>query len=125
MTPPTPAPDPAGPATNPLPSLRFHHSKDLRTRTLRVLDALEKAPDAAVHSGALADIVLELTEVGLNYYFLKPVEGAKAGLLATQTTKVGLGGILRVMSPVARRVLGGMDDTQLRTVSTHLRELMR
>ena len=125
MKTPAPAPDPAGPATTPLPSLRFHHSKDLRTRTLRVLDALEASPDAAAHGEALAEIVLELTEVGLNYYFLKPVQGAKAGLLATQTTKVGLGGILRVMSPVTRRVLGGMDDAQLRTVSTHLREMMR
>lgn len=125
MTPRTSAQDPAGPATPSLPSLRFHHSKDLRTRTLRVLDALEGAPDATAHCDALADIVLELTEVGLSYYFLKPVQDAKAGMLATQTTKMGLGGILRVMSPVARRVLGGMDHDQLLAVSAHLRALMR
>lgn len=125
MTPRTSAQDPAGPATPSLPSLRFRHSKDLRTRTLRVLDALEGAPDATAHSDALADIVLELTEVGLSYYFLKPVQDAKAGMLATQTTKMGLGGILRVMSPVARRVLGGMDHDQLLAVSAHLRALMR
>ncbi|MBK8006850.1 MAG: hypothetical protein IPK12_24040 [Gemmatimonadetes bacterium] len=67
---------------------------------------------------------MELTDVGLAYYFLKPVQDAKVGELAMQTTKVGLAGILRVMSPVARRVLGGMDQEQLLGVSAHIRELM-
>ena len=107
-----------------LPSLRFHHSTELRTRTLAVLDALESADDPTEHREALAEVVMELTDVGLAYYFLKPVQDAKVGVLAMQTTKVGLAGILRVMSPVARRVLGGMDREQLLGVSAHIRELM-
>ncbi len=107
-----------------LPSLRFHHSTELRTRTLAVLDALESADDPTEHREALAEVVMELTDVGLAYYFLKPVQDAKVGVLAMQTTKVGLAGILRLMSPVARRVLGGMDREQLLGVSAHIRELM-
>lgn len=107
-----------------LPSLRFHHSTELRTRTLAVLDTLESADDPTEHREALAEVVMELTDVGLAYYFLKPVQDAKVGVLAMQTTKVGLAGILRVMSPVARRVLGGMDREQLLGVSAHIRELM-
>ena len=110
--------------TRGLPYLRFYHSKDLRTRTLAVLDALESADDPTEQADALADIVLELTETGLAYYFLRPIQAAKVGVLAIQTTKVGLAGILRVMGPVARRVLGGMDQEQLLEVTGHIRELM-
>ena len=108
-----------------LPSLRFYHSEALRTRTLAVLDALETAEDPTGQSKALAGIVLELTETGLAYYFVKPVEDAKVGFMAEQSTRLGIAGILRVMGPVTRRVIGGMDAAQLRSVSGHIRHLMK
>jgi hypothetical protein len=107
-----------------LPSLRFFHSAALRRKTITVLDALEGAEDATSQCAALADLVLELTETGLAYYFVKPVEAAKAGFVAAQSTKLGIASLLRVMGPVTRRVLGGMDAKQLLTVSAHLRHLM-
>ena len=107
-----------------LPHLRFYHSESLRTRTLTVLDALETAEDATIHSKALAEVVLELTETGLAYYFVKPVQDAKVGLMAEQSTKLGIAGIRRVMGPVTRRVIGGMNATQLLSVSKHIRHLM-
>ena len=110
--------------TRGLPSLRFYHSKELRTRTLALLDALESADDPTEHADALADVVLELTETGLSYYFLRPVQAANAGFVAQQATKVGLGGILRVMGPVARRVLGSMDQEQLLVITGHIKEFM-
>jgi hypothetical protein len=110
---------------NGLPSLRFYHSKPLRTRTLSVLEALETAEDATSHRDALAEVVLELTEAGLAYYFVKPVEAAKVGFMAEKTTKLGIAGILRLMGPVARRVIGGMNADQLLSVSKHIRHLMK
>jgi hypothetical protein len=107
-----------------LPYLRFYHSESLRTKTLKVLDALETAEDATNHSKALAEVVLELTETGLAYYFVKPVQDAKVGLMAEQSTKLGIAGIRRVMGPVTRRVIGGMNTTQLLSVSKHIRHLM-
>jgi hypothetical protein len=107
-----------------LPYLRFYHSESLRTKTLKVLDALETAEDATIHSQALAEVVLELTETGLAYYFVKPVQDAKVGLMAEQSTKLGIAGIRRLMGPVTRRVIGGMNTTQLLSVSKHIRHLM-
>jgi len=108
-----------------LPSLRFYHSEALRIKTLSVLDALETAKDATTQREALAEVVLELTETGLAYYFVKPVQAANVGFMAEQTTKLGISGILRVMGPVARRVIGGMGAPQLLSVSGHIRHLMR
>lgn len=107
-----------------LPSLRFYHSVPLRSETLAVLAAIEAAGDATRHRDALADLVLELTETGLAYYFVKPVEEAKVGYMAEQSTKLGLAAILRVMGPVTRRVIGGMNTAQLQSVSKHIRHLM-
>lgn len=107
------------------PYLRFYHSRALRTRTLAVLDALETAEDATSQREALAEVVLELTETGLAYYFVKPVQAAKVGYMAEQSTKLGIAGILRLMGPVTRRVIGGMNAQQLRSVSDHIRHLMQ
>ena len=107
-----------------LPSLRFYHSKSLRTKTLSVLDALETAEDATSHRDALAEVVRELTEAGIAYYFVKPVQAAKVGFMAEQSIKLGVAGILRIMGPIVRRVIGGMNAHQLRSVSKHIRHLM-
>ncbi len=107
-----------------LPSLRFYHSESLRTKTLAVLEALDTAEDATMHSKALAELVVELTESGLAYYFVKPVQDAKVGFMAEQSTKLGIVGIRRVMGPVIRSVIGGMSANQLLTVSKHIRHLM-
>lgn len=107
-----------------LPSLRFYHSAPLRSQTLAVLAAIEAADDATRHRDALADLVLELTETGLAYYFVKPVEEAKVGYVAEQSTRLGIAAILRVMGPVARRVIGGMNTAQLQSVCKHIRHLM-
>jgi hypothetical protein len=57
------------------PFLRFYHSESLRAKTLAVLATLEKAKDPREHRDALADIVVELTDAGMEYYFLPPQWG--------------------------------------------------
>jgi hypothetical protein len=44
--------------------------------------------------------------------------------MAEQTTKLGLSSIRKVMGPVIRRVIGGMNHEQLRSVGGHIRALM-
>lgn len=108
-----------------LPSLSFYYSESLRSKTLAILEALESADDPADHREALAGVVLELTETGLDYYFVKPVRAAEVGFMAEQSTRVGISSILKVMAPVTRRIIGGMDSTQLRVVTSHIRHLMQ
>jgi hypothetical protein len=108
-----------------LPSLRFYHSAPLRAKTLAVLAALEEAEDATRQREALAEVVLELTEAGLDYYFVKPVQAAKVGFMAEKSTRLGIAGILRLMGPVTRMVIGGMNAGQLLSISNHMRQLMK
>ena len=47
------------------PFLRFHHSHELRVRTLEVLVTVENAEQATTHSEELTELVLELTDHGM------------------------------------------------------------
>jgi len=113
---------PAGPSTAE-PSLRFHHSKELRARTDAVLAALEAAPDHAKHRTALADLVAELTEVGMDYYYLRALRVARIGFVGEQSARLGVSGAAKLISSVSRKYIMRMDDAQLLIVARHIREL--
>lgn len=109
---------------NPQPYLRFYHSEELREKTLAVLEELEQAENPKKSRGALGDLVVELTNTGLDYYFLRPLELAEAGFVAQKTAKMGMKTAQRMMGPMIRRVIGGMNKQQLLSICSYIRELM-
>jgi hypothetical protein len=106
------------------PFLRFYFAESLRAKTLRVLQDLENAEDGRVHSKALADLVVELTESGMDYYFLRPLKIAKAGFIVQQSANLGMGATTRVLGSVIRNIIGGMDEGQLLAICGYIRQLM-
>ncbi|MBK7767023.1 MAG: hypothetical protein IPI44_13375 [Sulfuritalea sp.] len=105
------------------PFMRFYHSDKLRARTLAVLSALEEASDPEEHRDSLADLVVELTESGMDYYFLRALKLAKAGFLVEQSARLGMSGAVKLIGTVSRKFIGRMDSAQLLVVSRHIREL--
>ena len=45
--------------------------------------------------------------------------------MGEKSTKMGIASILKVMGPVTRRIIGGMDENQLLSVTSHIRHLMK
>ncbi len=120
-----PSAAPVKPAALPArPFLRFYISDSLRIKTLAVLTGLEQAQDSTRHRGALTDLVLELADSGLDYYFLRPLKLARVGFVTEQSAHMGMGTVKRVMSPVIRNIIGHMDDDQLIVICNHIRQLM-
>lgn len=107
-----------------MPFLRFYHSEALRKKTLSLLSVIEQAQDAAAHRTALANLVVELTNAGLDYYFMKQLKLAKPGFLVEQSANLGMAGAQQVMGSVIRQVIGRMDRTQLLSVCGSIRQLM-
>jgi len=105
------------------PSLRFYHSQALRAKTLAVLSSVEHAKDLQ-HRDDLSDLVVELTNSGMDYYFLRPLRLAKAGFFVEQSAKVGMAATTRVLASVICSIIGRMDKPQLLTVSSYIRGLM-
>ena len=107
------------------PFLRFHHSEALRAKTLRILLALEDAPDSIQHRDALADLVVELTNAGMDYYFIKQLKLTKVGFIVQQSANLGMIGAMQMMGSVIRSIIGRMDDAQLLSVCGSIRQLSR
>lgn len=107
------------------PYIRFLHSEKLREKTINVLDTLEQAEDPKQYRDELQDLVVELTDTGLDYFFIKPLELAKVGFVTKRSAKLGIAGAQRVMGKVIRRIIGGMDKNQLLVISSYIRQLMQ
>lgn len=106
------------------PFLRFHHSQKLRTKTLQVLEAVETAEKASTCSEQLTELVLELTQTGMDQYFLQSLKATKANFVVQQSAALGLAGVQKVMGSVIRNILGRMDDRQLLSVCGSIRQFM-
>lgn len=106
------------------PFLRFHHSNELRARTIKVLEAVEGAESATDHSNQLTELVLELTACGMDQYFLQSLKATKANFLIQQSAALGLSGVQKVMGTVIRNIVGRMDDRQLLSVCGSIRQFM-
>ena len=120
-----PASRPGEVAARAEPQLCFHHSQELRIKTDAVLAALEETPGDARHGAALADLAAELTEAGMDYYFLRPLRLAKVGIIGEQSARLAMAGAVKIISSVSRKYIVRMDQGQLLTVAAHLRELAR
>ena len=105
------------------PSLRFYHSKALRQKTDSVLTALESHPGHKNHGEDISDLVAELIDAGMDYYFLKALKEADVGFVAEQSARLGMSGAVKLVSSVSRKFITRMDHTQLLVVSTHIRAL--
>ena len=70
--------------------------------------------------------MVELTDAGLDYYFLRPLELADAGFVVRQSASLGMMGAKNFMSPVLRSVIGRMEVLRglLRIVAGFIRGLM-
>jgi hypothetical protein len=106
------------------PFMRFHQTPALRKKTLEVLAAVEGAESACAHSAQLAALVLELTDSGLDQFFVQSLKAAKASFVVQQSAALGLVGVQKVMGTVIRNVLGRMSDQQLLSVCGSIRQFM-
>ena len=105
------------------PSMRFYHSKTLREKTDDVLNALEAHPGRKNHGEAVADLVSDLIDAGMDYYFLKALKAADVGFVAEQSARLGMSGAVKLIGSVSSKFLTRMDHAQLMVVATHIRSL--
>lgn len=105
------------------PYLRFYHSQALRKKTDAVLNALQEQPGKKNHGEAIANLVTELIDAGMDYYFLKALREADVGFVAEQSARLGMSGAVKLISSISSKFITRMDHTQLLVVSTHIRSL--
>lgn len=101
--------------------MRFYYSKALQKKAYTVLDALEREPDHPKHSKAVADLVSELIEAGMDYYFLRALKLAKVGFIAEQSARLGVSAAVKLISSLSQKYIVDMDKNQLLVIARHIR----
>ena len=87
------------------------------------MGALEAAPDHPRHADAVASLVSELIEAGMDYYFLRPLKLAEVGFVTEQSARLGMSGAVKVISSVSTKIILRMDGNQLLVVASYIRAL--
>jgi hypothetical protein len=105
------------------PSLRFHYAESLRAKTHAVLEALEATPEHTGHAEAMTQVVSELVEAGMDYYFMRALRQADVGFLAEQTARAGMSAAVTLVNSMSRKYVVRMGSAQLLVVARHIREL--
>jgi hypothetical protein len=117
-------PRPGPNAPDPGASLRFRLPDDLRARTLTVVAAIEQSPEPARHRQALAELVVDLTNAGMDYFLMQPLRAADAGFVTVQAASLGMSGAQQVIGSVIRNVIGSMDGRALLSICGSIRRFM-
>ncbi len=102
----------------------FEVPPELAARIAAVVDKLRADDDRKQHLPELLKVVLGLTETGLHYYFLYPLELAKVGLVSRSAAKVGIAAAGKGIPVIVRRVVGSMSDDQLLAVADFIDRML-
>ena len=105
------------------PSLRFYHSTELKEKTDTLLSELESNPGHPKHGDGLADLVAELIEAGMDYYFVKALKQAEIGFVSEKSARLGIASAVKLISSVSRKFIVRMDQNQLSVVGSHIQSL--
>jgi hypothetical protein len=102
----------------------FEISEDQYDLVLETVQALRANPGDRVVVGSLIDLVLDLTDTGLSYFFLHPLELAGVGSLRRKGVEVAIGTAGRVLPSVVRSTVGSMSEDQLMKVADFMERMV-
>ena len=104
--------------------IAFEISSDLRERIEAVIAEMRDAEKPKQHVAELVTVVLEMTDVGLDYYYLRPLGAIEAGFVLRNTAKVGLAAAKKSLPLLIRKVVSGLSDKQLLALTDVLEEMV-
>lgn len=68
----------------------------------------------------LVEVIVALTETGLDYFFIHPLQLAEVGTVSLATARIGVGAARTGIPRLVRRVVGSMDDEERLAIADFL-----
>jgi hypothetical protein len=97
----------------------------LRTRALYTIDELRTRGTADREAvDKLFELIIELTEAGLDFFFLEPLRRLEASKMMMSMAKVGISGMLKGSKMVIHKVLKKLDDRSLVAILDFIEEII-
>lgn len=98
---------------------------ELRTKALYTVNELRqrgKADKDAIET--LYSLIVEMTESGLDFFFLEPLRRLNAGSMLMGMARVGIGSMLKGSKMVIHKVLKKLDDRSLSNILDFIEEII-
>ncbi len=102
----------------------FPISPELYTSVTDIVDEIRNEGKTADNLKRLTNIIIELTDTGLEYFFVHSLEKAGTGGLQIGTVKLALTTARRAIGAVARKILKNMSESQVLTIVDFIESLL-
>jgi hypothetical protein len=102
----------------------FEIPAELRLRAEDIVEQLRAGPDKQQHAAELIEIVVALTDRGLYYYFLHPLEEARVGVMTRKAVELALGTAGRTLPMVVRKTVNSLNDAQLSSLADFIDHIL-
>lgn len=102
----------------------FEIDEDQRSKAVKIVASLREDPASREVAGKLIDLVIDLTDTGLTYFFLHPLELAGVGAIRRKGVGVALATAGRVLPSVVRSTIGSMNESQLLRIADFLEHIV-
>lgn len=98
---------------------------EMRTRALYTVEELRergKADKEAVDK--LYNLIMDMTDAGLDFFFLEPLRRLKASNMLLGMARVGIGSMLKGSKMIIHKVLKKLDDRSLAAILDFIEEII-
>jgi len=102
----------------------FEISAELRRRAESVVRRIRNDSDKRRHVPDLVEIVVAMTDRGLYYYFLHPLEEAGVGAVTRKAVDLAIGTAGRTLPIVVRRTVNSLNDQQLLSIADFIDQIL-
>ena len=108
----------------PIGWVAFEISSELRQQAEAIVQQIRSDSDKQKHVPALVDVVLAMTDRGLHYYFLHPLEQAGVGVVTRKTVNLAIGTAGRALPVVVRKTVKSLNDQQLLSIADFIDHIL-
>ena len=93
--------------------LSYPLTPEIQENALQLIEKMKKSENRKIYSKELINLILELTDVAVDYFFYNPVKLAKVNMIGKSAVDLALKTAKRAVGVIAGKVIGGMSDVQL------------
>lgn len=102
----------------------FEIPGELRLRAEKIVARLRADPDKKQHAPELVEVVVDMTDRGLHYYFLHPLEEAQVGVMTRKAVEMALGTAGRTLPMVIRKTVKSLSNEQLASLADFIDHIL-
>lgn len=102
----------------------FRISSEFMERAQAALRGVREDPSDGDSVEALVEVILELTDRGMDFYYLEPLRRARAGAITTSAARLGIAAAGRGIPAVIRRVVSSLDEEQVLSIAGFVDEIL-